>query len=73
MHFVQTLIVFGLPSTIALTRFMLGLHILFDFLFEWLTLEPCATPLLHISHVLANGNTSLLYYHEKQFNFNIIY
>ncbi len=45
------------PSTIALTRFTLGFHILLDRLWEWETLMPKVTPLPQISHLpLATSN-----------------
>lgn len=50
-HLVQTYTWRGVPSTIALTRFTLGFHILLDRLWEWETLMPKVTPLPQISHL----------------------
>ena len=50
-HLVQTYTWRGVPSTIALTRFTLGFHILLERLWEWETLMPKVTPLPQISHL----------------------
>lgn len=42
MHFVQTLILFTLPSTTAFTFWMFGRNIRFVTRCEWLTLRPAA-------------------------------
>ena len=48
---VQTLTLFGVPLTRAFTLLTLAFHVLFDLLWEWLTLIPKATPLPQISHL----------------------
>jgi len=40
----------GVPSTTALTRRMLGFHVLLERRWEWLTFMPKETPFPQISH-----------------------
>ena len=49
-HLVQAYTFLGVPSTIALTRLMLGFQALLARLWEWETLIPKVTPLPQTSH-----------------------
>jgi hypothetical protein len=50
-HLVHTVMVHGVPSTIAFTFLRLGFHFLLVLLIEWLTLLPNTVVLLHIAHL----------------------
>jgi hypothetical protein len=56
---VQTRILFGEPSTTALTRCRFAAQVLFVRMWEWLTFMPTSTPFPQIVHFLANQYISL--------------
>ena len=49
-HLEQTLMVFGVPLTIALTFLKFGLQVLLVLLWEWLTLIPKTKPFPQTAH-----------------------